>query len=62
MELTYDDAAETFRKEIRGWLEDNLPSGWGADDFDMAPEDRAEFNENWPRKLYEGGWICATWP
>jgi alkylation response protein AidB-like acyl-CoA dehydrogenase len=62
MELTYDDAAESFRKEIRGWLEDNLPAGWGSDDFELTPEERAEFNESWPRKLYEGGWICATWP
>ncbi len=62
MELTYDDAAETFRKEIRGWLEANLPDGWGSDDFDMAPDERAAFNEAWPQKLFEGGWICATWP
>ncbi len=62
MELTYDDAAEAFRKEIRGWLEDNLPDGWGSDDFDMAPDERAAFNEAWPQKLFEGGWICATWP
>ena len=62
MELTYDDAAETFRKEIRGWLEANLPDGWGSDDFDMAPDEHAAFNEAWPQKLFEGGWICATWP
>jgi len=62
MELTYDDAAEAFRKEIRGWLEANLPDGWGSDDFDMAPDERAAFNEAWPQKLFEGGWICATWP
>ncbi len=62
MELTYDDRAESFRKEIRGWLEDHLPAGWGSDDFEMSTEDRAEFNATWPDKLYEGGWICATWP
>ena len=28
----------------------------------MAPDERAAFNEAWPQKLYEGGWICATWP
>ena len=28
----------------------------------MSPEERAAFNEEWPRKLYGGGWICATWP
>ena len=62
MELTYDAAAEAFRTEIRGWLEANLPAGWGSDDFEMTPQERAEFNAAWPAKLYEGGWICATWP
>jgi alkylation response protein AidB-like acyl-CoA dehydrogenase len=62
MELTYDDRAETFRTEIRGWLEDNLPAGWGDDDFEMSPSDRAAFNASWPGKLFDGGWICATWP
>ena len=28
----------------------------------MTAEERAAFNEAWPSKLYEGGWICATWP
>ena len=28
----------------------------------MTPEEQAAFNEAWPAKLYEGGWICATWP
>jgi alkylation response protein AidB-like acyl-CoA dehydrogenase len=62
MDLTYPAEAEAFRKEIRGWLEENLPDGWFEPDFEMTPEERAEFNATWPQKLYEGGWICATWP
>ena len=62
MELTYTPEAENFRTEIRGWLEANLPAGWFDDDFEMAPEARKAFNEGWPAKLFEGGWICATWP
>jgi alkylation response protein AidB-like acyl-CoA dehydrogenase len=62
MDLTYDAEAEAFRTEIRDWLEANLPAGWGSDDFDMSAQERAAFNETWPHKLYEGGWICATWP
>ncbi len=62
MDLTYDADAEAFRTEIRSWLEGNLPAGWGSDDFEMTPDERAAFNEAWPAKLYEGGWICATWP
>lgn len=62
MDLVYDADAEAFRDEIRGWLEHNLPQGWGDADFEMAPDDRKTFNEGWPKTLFEGGWICATWP
>jgi alkylation response protein AidB-like acyl-CoA dehydrogenase len=62
MELTYPPEAEAFRKEIRTWLEDNLPEGWFEPEFEMTDEDRARFNEEWPRRLHDGGWICAGWP
>jgi alkylation response protein AidB-like acyl-CoA dehydrogenase len=62
MDLTYPPEAEEFRKEIRAWLEENLPEGWFDDGFEMSPEERRTFNEAWTRKLFEGGWICASWP
>jgi len=62
MDLTYPPDAEEFRSEIRAWLEENLPGGWFDEGFEMTPEDKAAFNESWTQKLYEGGWICATWP
>jgi alkylation response protein AidB-like acyl-CoA dehydrogenase len=67
MQLIYDDAAEAFRAEIREWLADNLPAGWVAaaergEVFEMSPEERRDFNDTWPKKLFAGGWICATWP
>ncbi|HEV7885916.1 MAG TPA: acyl-CoA dehydrogenase family protein [Acidimicrobiales bacterium] len=58
MDLTYPPEAEEFRTEIRAWLDANLP-----DDFqDLKGDARKEFNEQWVRKLFEGGWICASWP
>ena len=62
MELSYPADAEEFRQEIRTWLETNLPEGWGQPGFEMSAEERKAFNETWPSKLFEGGWICATWP
>jgi alkylation response protein AidB-like acyl-CoA dehydrogenase len=62
MELTYPPEAEAFRTEIRGWLEANLPAGWFEPGFRLEGDDRRRFNEEWPKKLYAGGWICATWP
>ncbi|MEQ8439403.1 MAG: acyl-CoA dehydrogenase family protein [Ilumatobacter fluminis] len=62
MDLTYPAEAEEFRTEIRAWLEENLPDGWFDDGFEMTDEERKQFNQEWPQKLFEGGWICATWP
>ena len=62
MDLSYPTEAEEFRVDIRAWLENNLPDGWFDEGFEMTADERAEFNRTWPQKLFEGGWICATWP
>ena len=62
MDLTYPPEADSFRKEIRAWLEENLPQGWFDPDFSMTKDERQEFNETWTQKLFAGGWICAGWP
>jgi alkylation response protein AidB-like acyl-CoA dehydrogenase len=62
MDLSYSAEDETFRTEIRSWLEANLPAGWGTEGFEMSAEVRKQFNETWPTTLFQGGWICATWP
>jgi alkylation response protein AidB-like acyl-CoA dehydrogenase len=62
MDLTYPPDAEEFRGEIRAWLEANLPEGWFDDGFEMTSEERRKFHEEWTQKLFDGGWICASWP
>src|SRR5579871_472629 len=62
MGLTYPPDAESFRTEIRAWLEENLPEGWFDEGFSMTPEERSRFNEEWTERLFKGGWICASWP
>ena len=62
MELTYAPEDELFRAEIRAWLQENLPKGWFDKGFEMSNDARDKFNKEWPGKLFEGGWICATWP
>ncbi len=62
MDLTYPPDAESFRTEIRAWLEENLPEGWFDEGFSMTPEERSRFNEEWTERLFKGGWICASWP
>ncbi len=62
MDLTYPPEAEAFRAEIRAWLKENLPPGWGEPGFTMTAEERQAFNARWVRTLFDGGWICASWP
>ena len=62
MDLAYPPEAEAFRSEIRSWLEANLPPGWFEPGFSLKGEARAAFNEEWVRRLSDGGWICASWP
>ncbi|MET0145334.1 MAG: acyl-CoA dehydrogenase family protein [Ilumatobacteraceae bacterium] len=67
MDLAYPAETEPFRKEVRAWLEEHLPAGWTDAALDGRPieltaDERARFNEEWPGRLFAGGWICATWP
>ena len=62
MDLNYPTETEPFRKEIRAWLEENLPHDWFEQDFTMSIEERRNFNDSWNAKLFAGGWICAGWP
>jgi len=62
MDLTYPPEAEKFRGEIRAWLKENLPKGWFDEGFELDSAQRKKFNDEWPDKLFSGGWICATWP
>jgi alkylation response protein AidB-like acyl-CoA dehydrogenase len=62
MDLSYPPEAEAFRVEIRTWLDDNLPAGWGEPGFELDADERASWNAEWTKKLFEGGWICASWP
>ena len=58
---TQEEAA--FRAEIRGWLSDNLPPGWGRDATEPEAEaERFAFRLDWERRLARGGWGGVAWP
>lgn len=56
------DAA--FRRELRAWLEANLPPGWlaGRRELPHAERARYEFFRDWQRTLFRGGWLAPEWP
>jgi alkylation response protein AidB-like acyl-CoA dehydrogenase len=58
---TSEEAA--FREELRAWLSEHIPEGWGQPGY-QEPEGaaRLEWYRNWSRKLYEAGFVGLTWP
>ncbi len=64
MDLTPTPQERAFRDEIRGWLETNLPEGWGTPEYEepATPAAQVAFARAWQRKLYDGGWAGITWP
>jgi alkylation response protein AidB-like acyl-CoA dehydrogenase len=59
VDLTYSDAEQGFRREVREWLEANvprepMPSGDTAEGFAL--------HRHWERKLFEARWAVVSWP
>jgi alkylation response protein AidB-like acyl-CoA dehydrogenase len=66
MDFQYSPEQEAFRREVRGWLQENLPADLCVDDaFDerVAP-DRETFDRRvaWQRKMYASRWVGISWP
>lgn len=61
MELNYTLEQETFRQDVRQFLQDNLP-----DDIRERAKKRLRSNksttERWQKILFDQGWGAANWP
>ena len=63
MDLGFSAAEETFREEVRSWLEINLPPKWRHRGIGGYREDAEErIQREWQRRLYEAGWLKLAWP
>ncbi len=63
MDLGFTPEEESFRHEVRSWLEKNLPAEWrhgGVGGY--REEQETEIQREWQRRLYEGGWLKLSWP
>ncbi len=56
---TPEEAA--FRKELRAWLEDNVPEGWHERGHESGRTEET-ISKEWAHKLHEGGYAGLTWP
>jgi alkylation response protein AidB-like acyl-CoA dehydrogenase len=60
-ELTEQEKA--FRDNLRQWLKDNLPEGWGKTVFEPVDlHEKIAFLKDWTRKLYAAGYAGLNWP
>ena len=65
MDLTYSPADETFRGEVRAWLEENLGGDFAGLRGKGGPgREHEAFDERvaWDRHLAAAGWTCLGWP
>jgi alkylation response protein AidB-like acyl-CoA dehydrogenase len=63
MDLGYTAEEEVFRREIRSWIEANLPPSSRADGKGgYRDEEDTELQRGWQRRLYDGGWLKLGWP
>jgi len=61
MEFKFSPQQDAFRKEVRGFLKQELPSDWvGADN--AIDEDAFEFGRAFLKKLAPKNWIAPAWP
>jgi alkylation response protein AidB-like acyl-CoA dehydrogenase len=57
VDLSLTPQEESFRDEVRTWLEENHP-GPEPDSFDEI----VQFRRDWQRKMYDAGWAGFSWP
>ena len=63
MDLAFTDAEEAFRREVRTWLDRNLPAEWRHRGVGGYREDAEEdIQRQWQRRLHDGGWLKLAWP
>ncbi|MGH7917788.1 MAG: acyl-CoA dehydrogenase family protein, partial [Candidatus Binataceae bacterium] len=63
MDFNYSSEQETYRTQVRAWLEANQPPPLTATEKGHANEDLLwERNKKWHKKLYADGWIGLNWP
>src|SRR5919201_1802386 len=64
MNFDFSEAEESFRKEVRVWLERNLPDDLRGKAFAASRADKDEVARLrwWQKKMYEAGYVGMDWP
>jgi alkylation response protein AidB-like acyl-CoA dehydrogenase len=64
MDLTYSEADEAFRAELRSWLDANLPQEWRSHEFWSTKSENESFDlrREWEANKARDGWAGILWP
>lgn len=62
--MRFSEAAEAFRGELRAWLQDNIPAGFGTDSWPEPASLAEEFSflREWQGSLARERWVGVHWP
>lgn len=58
MNLDFTPEDDAFRRQVRGWLKDNVPRERRPADGEAM----REFDCLWQRRQFDGGWAGISWP
>jgi alkylation response protein AidB-like acyl-CoA dehydrogenase len=66
MDFKFSAEDEAFRREVRGWLDQNkpgdVPQETGFDEMHEGGSDDWKRRLQWHKKLHSGGWVGIGWP
>ncbi len=62
MDMKFDAQAESFRAEVRSFVESNLPDDIRAKVSEEEMILPREMMQRWHHALYKKGWGCPSWP
>jgi alkylation response protein AidB-like acyl-CoA dehydrogenase len=64
MDFEFSEKHEAFRKEVRAWLERNVPDDLRGKSFAASRADRDEVRRlrGWQKTMYEAGYVGMDWP
>ena len=64
MDFEFSEKHEAFRKEVRAWLERNVPDDLRGKAFAASRADKDEVRRlrAWQKTMYEAGYVGMDWP
>jgi alkylation response protein AidB-like acyl-CoA dehydrogenase len=63
MDFELTEQEQRFRDQLRQWLQESLPPGWGTTVFEPVDlPTKIAFLKDWSQKLYAAGYAGLSWP